>query len=98
LRAFRRPVFEEIRALAFFKIDIKKYGSKTAQAENKEGGRKVEEIRCKKCRRLLMKVVNNFSSCGVYIKCPKCHYYQRFGSALETEEEKNLGKENPRRI
>ena len=57
----------------------------------------MEEIRCKKCRRLLMKVVNNFVGCGVYIKCPKCHYYQYFGSVLETEEVKDMGKGKPRR-
>jgi phage FluMu protein Com len=67
------------------------------QKGQERGVEKMEEIRCKKCRRLLMKVVNNFDSCGVYIKCPKCHYYQHFGSVLETEEEKNLGKENQRR-
>jgi phage FluMu protein Com len=55
----------------------------------------MEEVRCKKCRRLLMKAVN-FASCGIYIKCPKCHYYQHFGAVSETEEENNLGKEHPR--
>jgi phage FluMu protein Com len=55
-------------------------------------GEKMKEIRCKKCRRLLMKVVNDFAACGIYIKCPKCHYYQHFGSVLETEEEKNLAE------
>jgi len=56
----------------------------------------MEEIRCKKCRRLLMKVVNMdaFASCGVSVKCPKCHYYQHFGCVSETEEEKTLGKKD----
>jgi len=57
-------------------------------------GDDMEEIRCKKCRRLLMKVVNDLASCGIYIKCPKCHYHQHFGSVSEIEEEKNLGREN----
>ena len=54
----------------------------------------MEEIRCRKCRRLLMKVVNidTFANCGIYIKCPKCHCEQHFGSVQETEEEKALGK------
>ena len=58
----------------------------------KEERRKMEEVRCKKCRRLLMKVVNDFAGCGIYIKCPKCHSYQHFGSVSEPEEEKNLAK------
>ena len=57
-----------------------------------EEGEKMKEVRCKKCRRLLMKVVNDFVGCGIYIKCPKCHHYQHFGSVLQTEEEKNLAK------
>ena len=57
----------------------------------------MEEIRCKKCRRLLMKVTGDFTSSDVYIKCPKCHYYQHFGSFSETEEVKTMDKKKPRR-
>ena len=52
----------------------------------------MEEIRCKKCRRLLMKVTGDFARISVYIKCPKCHSYQHFGSVSETEEGKAVGK------
>ncbi len=35
----------------------------------------IEEIRCKKCHRLLMKGEVRF----IEIKCPKCGYIQRIG-------------------
>jgi len=56
----------------------------------------MEEIRCKKCRRLLMKVanINVFANCGIHIKCPKCHYEQHFGSISEAENEKTPGSKN----
>ena len=43
-----------------------------------------------------MKVVNidTFASCGIHIKCPKCHYQQHFGSISEAEEEKAPGSKN----
>jgi phage FluMu protein Com len=43
------------------------------------------EVRCKKCNRLLMKVVNELKD-GIHIKCPKCHYLQSFNT-LQTEDE-----------
>lgn len=40
-----------------------------------------KEIRCKKCRRLLMKGEAGF----VEIKCPKCGCIQRIGKDMEKE-------------
>ncbi len=45
----------------------------------------VKEIRCKKCRRLLMKGEVRF----VEIKCPKCGYIQNIGKeVMDTADKK----------
>jgi phage FluMu protein Com len=56
----------------------------------------MNEIRCKKCNRLLMKVDNGF--CVIECKCPKCGYYNKtdlsvlleFGTKKGQKEFKNI--------